>query len=161
MTSGTGTVTAAKLPDGAAALNIAENFTGTTLSGLAFSVSSVADNGSAGGQLTGVQISSEGVVTGQYSNGSTQVFGTIALANFVNPQGLIPMTGNVWQASAASGAPTPGAPGTGTLGQLESGALEGSNADLSTQLVNLITASKPIKPMFRASTSSSRIFNAC
>ncbi|MBV8118477.1 MAG: flagellar hook protein FlgE [Alphaproteobacteria bacterium] len=140
LTTGTGTVTASKLPDGAAALNIAENFTGTTLSGLAFNVSSVADNGSAGGQLTGVEISSEGVVTGQYSNGSTQVFGTIALANFVNPQGLIPMTGNVWQASAASGAPTPGAPGTGTLGQLESGALEGSNADLSTQLVNLITA---------------------
>ena len=32
------------------------------------------------------------------------------------------------------------APGTGGLGTLESGALEGSNVDLSTQLVNLIVA---------------------
>jgi len=33
-----------------------------------------------------------------------------------------------------------GAPGTAALGQLEAGALEGSNVDLSTQLVNLIVA---------------------
>ena len=97
-------------------------------------------NGSGGGQLTGVQIASDGVVTGQYSNGGTQVFGTIALANFVNPQGLVPMSGNVWGASTGSGPAATGAPGTAALGQLEAGALEGSNVDLSTQLVNLITA---------------------
>ena len=128
------------MPDGAAPLSIAENFTGTSVSGLSFGVNSVVANGSGGGQLTGVQIASDGVVTGQYSNGGTQVFGTIALANFVNPQGLVPMSGNVWGASTGSGPAATGAPGTAALGQLESGALEGSNVDLSTQLVNLITA---------------------
>ena len=101
---------------------------------------SITDNGSAGGELTGVQIGTNGVVTGQYSNGGTQDFGTIALANFTNPQGLVPTSGNDWTATTASGPATTGAPGTAALGQLESGALEGSNVDLSSQLVNLITA---------------------
>jgi flagellar hook protein FlgE len=140
LTSGSGTITVSNLPDGAAALNIAESFTGSTLSGLPFGVNSVANNGSGGGELTGVQIAANGTVSGQYSNGATKVFGTIALANFVDPQGLIPMTGNVWAASNASGLPATGAPGTSALGQLETGALEGSNVDLSTQLVNLIVA---------------------
>jgi flagellar hook protein FlgE len=140
LTSGTGTVRVATLPDGSAPLNIAESFTGTTLSGLGFAVNSITNNGSGGGTLTGVQIDSSGDVVGQYSNGSTQVFGTIALANFVNPQGLIPMGNNTWAASTASGPATPGAAGSGSLGQLQAGALEGSNVDLSSQLVNLITA---------------------
>jgi flagellar hook protein FlgE len=140
LVSGSGTIAITGLPGGAAPLNIAENFTGTSVSGLSFGVNSITNNGSGGGQLTGVQIGDNGVVSGQYSNGATQVFGTIALANFVNPQGLVATTGNDWVASAASGPATSGAPGTAALGQLESGALEGSNVDLSTQLVNLITA---------------------
>jgi flagellar hook protein FlgE len=140
LVSGSGSISVAALPDGAAPLKIAENFAGTSVSGLSFGVNSITNNGSGGGQLTGVQIGSDGVVSGQYSNGGTQVFGTIALANFANPQGLVPMTGNVWGATTASGAANTGAPGTASLGQLESGALEGSNVDLSTQLVNLITA---------------------
>ncbi|MGA8756405.1 MAG: flagellar hook protein FlgE [Stellaceae bacterium] len=140
LVSGSGSISASGLPDGSAPLSIAENFTGTSVSGLSFGVNSVVANGSGGGQLTGVQIGSDGVVTGQYSNGGTQVFGTIALANFVNPQGLVPMSGNVWGASTGSGPAATGAPGTAALGQLEAGALEGSNVDLSTQLVNLITA---------------------
>jgi flagellar hook protein FlgE len=140
LTSGSGKIAIAKPPGGAAALDIAENFTGTGLSGLPFGVNSITANGSGGGQLTGVEIAANGVVSGQYSNGATQVFGTIALANFADPQGLVPMAGNVWAASEASGAATPGTPGSAALGQLQSGALEGSNVDLSTQLVNLITA---------------------
>jgi flagellar hook protein FlgE len=138
--SGGGTITVNNLPDGAAPLNITENFTGSSLSGLPFGVNSINANGSGGGSLTGIQIAANGVVSGQYSNGGTAVFGTIALANFTNPQGLVPMSGNVWAASTASGMAATGAPGTAALGQLEAGALEGSNVDLSTQLVNLIVA---------------------
>jgi flagellar hook protein FlgE len=66
--------------------------------------------------------------------------GTIALSNFVNPQGLIAVSGNEWEPSATSGVAVTGAPGTAGLGGLQSGAIEGSNVDLSTQLVNLIVA---------------------
>jgi flagellar hook protein FlgE len=68
------------------------------------------------------------------------VFGTMALASFANPQGLVPLTGNIWAPSTASGQPISGAAGTAGFGQLQSGALEGSNVDLTSQLVNLIVA---------------------
>ncbi len=140
LTSGSGTIAVAKLPDGAAPLDIALDFTGSTLSNLSFAVNSVDNNGAAAGQFTGVTIGSNGEVSGQYSNGQTQNFGTIALANFADPQGLIATSNNLWQASTASGAAVTGQPGSGALGSLESGALEGSNVDLSSQLVNLIAA---------------------
>lgn len=142
-TSGAGTtvsVPTAKLPDGASPLNIAYNFTGTTLSSQTFGVNSIANNGNNAGTFTGVQISSTGQIIGQYSNGQTKAFGTIALANFENPQGLTPMTGTFWQSTLASGPALLGAPNTQGLGTLQSGALEGSNVDLSTQLVSLIVA---------------------
>ena|SRR5487761_112054 len=142
-TSGAGTtvsVPTAKLPDGAAALNIAYNFTGTTLSSETFGVNSIANNGNSAGTFTGVQINSTGQIIGQYSNGQTKAFGTIALANFENPQGMTPMTGTFWQATLASGPALLAAPNTQGLGTLQSGALEGSNVDLSTQLVSLIVA---------------------
>jgi flagellar hook protein FlgE len=140
LVSGSGTIAVSGLPDGAAPLNIALNFTGSSLSNLPFGVNSVSNDGSGGGAFTGVQIAANGAVTGQYSNGATRVFGTIALANFADPQGLVPLTGNVWAASITSGPATTGMPATAGLGQLEPGALEGSNVDLSTQLVNLIVA---------------------
>lgn len=140
LTAGSGTIAVSTLPDGAAPLNVALSFTGSSLSDLSFGVNSLTNDGSGGGQFTGVQIAANGEVTGQYSNGGTRLFGTIALANFADVQGLVPLTGNVWAASVASGPATTGVPGTTSLGQLEPGALEGSNVDLSTQLVNLIVA---------------------
>ncbi|HEX3860975.1 MAG TPA: flagellar hook protein FlgE [Stellaceae bacterium] len=140
LVSGNGTITASNLPNGAAPLNIAEDFTGSTLSGLAFGVNSINDNGSAAGQFAGVSVSSDGSVVAQYDNGDTRNFGTVALANFANPQGLTPISGNLWLASSASGTALTGAPSSAGLGVLQSGAVEGSNVDLSTQLVNLIGA---------------------
>lgn len=140
LTSGGGTIAVNNLPNGAANLSIATSFTGSTLSNLNFAVNGVTNNGNGAGEFTGIQIASNGTITGQYSNGLTRNFGTIALANFANPQGLIAASNNVWQASVDSGPALTGAPGTAALGSLESGALEGSNVDLSAQLVSLIAA---------------------
>ncbi len=85
-------------------------------------------------------IANNGNVVASYSNGATKIMGVIGLANFANPQGLVPTSNNNWLASQDSGQPVTNPPGTGGLGQLESGAIEGSNVDLSAQLVNLIIA---------------------
>jgi flagellar hook protein FlgE len=138
--SGSGTIAVNNLPDGAAPLNVALNYTGSILSNLAFAVNSVQNNGTGSGQFTGVTIAANGQVTGQYSNGATRVLGTIALANFANPQGLVALSGNAWASSQASGPAISGVPGAGNLGQLQSSALEGSNVDLTSQLVDLIVA---------------------
>jgi flagellar hook protein FlgE len=140
LTAGSGTINVANLPNGAAPLKIDESFTGTTLSNLPFGVNTVSNNGNGGGQFSGLEIASNGDVIAQYSNGDTKTLATIALANFENPQGLTPISNNSWQASPSSGPPVTNPPGTAGLGTLESGVLEGSNVDLSTQLVNLIVA---------------------
>jgi flagellar hook protein FlgE len=138
--SGSGTISVSKLPDGAAALKIALNYNGSTLSNLSFAVNSVQNNGSGSGEFGSISIGANGQITGQYSNGGTRNLGTIALANFANPQGLIPISGNLWQQSAASGAAISGVPGSGSLGQLQASALENSNVDLTSQLVQMIIA---------------------
>ncbi len=140
LTAGSGTITVNNLPDGAASLNIAQKFTGSTLSDLQFGVTSISNNGNGGGQFAGLEISPTGEIQAQYSNGATQNMGTIGLANFTNPNGLTPTSNNNWLATQSSGLPVANTPGTAGLGQLQSGAIEGSNVDLSTQLVNLIVA---------------------
>jgi flagellar hook protein FlgE len=139
LTAGSGTISATP-PNGAAPLSIAQSFTGTTLSNLPFAVTSIDNNGNGGGQFSGLRVSGNGNIVAQYSNGATKLMGTIALASFVNPQGLTAVQGNNWVATAASGPAVTNPPGTAGLGTLESGAVEGSNVDLSTQLVNLIVA---------------------
>jgi flagellar hook protein FlgE len=139
LTAGSGTINVT-IGNGANPLAIAQTFTGTTLSSLSFGVNSLTNNGAAGGQFAGLQIATNGNVVAQYTNGATKIMGTIALANFTNPQGLVATTNNDWQSTVASGQPVTNAPGTGVLGTLQASTLEGSNVDLSTQLVNLIVA---------------------
>jgi flagellar hook protein FlgE len=114
----------------------------TSQYGSSFSVSSNTQNGYATGQLSGFSINPDGTVQGRYTNGQTRDQGQIALANFINPQGLIALSGNQWAQSSASGQPLIGAPSTGSLGALQAGALESSNVDITTELVNMITAQR-------------------
>jgi flagellar hook protein FlgE len=81
-------------------------------------------------------------VLGRYTNGQTRAQGQIVLANFTSPNGLQPLGGNSWGETPGSGAPLVGAPATGSLGVLQSGATEDSNVDLTAELVNLITAQR-------------------
>jgi flagellar hook protein FlgE len=64
------------------------------------------------------------------------------MADFSNPQGLRQLGDTAWAESYSSGAPLVGTPGSGSLGVLQAGALEGSNVDLTGQLVNMITAQR-------------------
>jgi flagellar hook protein FlgE len=64
------------------------------------------------------------------------------LADFSNPQGLRPLGDSSWAESFDSGVPLVGTPGSGSLGVLQAGALEGSNVDLTSELVNMITAQR-------------------
>jgi flagellar hook protein FlgE len=114
----------------------------TTQYGSAFAVSANTQNGYTTGQLAGFSIGNDGIISGEYTNGQTLALGQIALANFTNPQGLIAESGNQFQQSQASGQPIVGAPGTGTLGGVQSGALESSTVDITTELVAMITAQR-------------------
>ncbi len=129
-------------PLGANALPLTFNFGSTSQYGSNFGVNNLTQDGYATGRLNGFSTSSDGVIQGRYSNGQTQKLGQIVLANFSNPQGLQPMGGNEWVESSSSGAPLVGAPGTGSLGIVQSSAVEESNVDMTAELVNMITAQR-------------------
>ncbi len=118
------------------------NFTGSTQYSGSYAVNSSTQDGYAAGQLSGIAIDATGVVKGKYSNGQTTNLGQVVLAHFADPGGLQSAGGNLWSESAASGQPQVGAPGTGQLGAIQSGALEDSNVDLTAELVNMITAQR-------------------
>jgi len=121
---------------------VALSLSGATQYGSPFGITSVSQDGFAPGQLTGINVESNGVLMGQYSNGQSKPAGQLELANFRNPQGLVPQSGNAWAKSYTSGDPVLGAPGNGNLGVLQSGALEESNVDLTGELVSMITAQR-------------------
>ena len=121
---------------------VALSLTGATQYGSQFGVTALTQDGYAPGQFIGAQIDANGVISARYSNGQTKPAGQIELATFRDPQGLQPMGGNAWVQSAASGGPVVGVPGSGNLGVLQAGALEESNVDLTSELVNMITAQR-------------------
>jgi flagellar hook protein FlgE len=107
-----------------------------------FAVNSVSQDGYTTGQLAGLEIDDTGVIFARYTNGQSNVQGQVILASFANVQGLTPVGKTAWVQSFASGEPVVGTPRSGTLGALQSGALEDSNVELSDQLVNLIVAQR-------------------
>ncbi len=127
---------------GANALSITLDLTAATQFGSTFGVNSMTQDGYTSGRLSGLSISSEGVIQGRYSNGQSRNLGQIVLANFANPNGLQSLGGNQWSETADSGQPLIGAPNSGSLGSLQSAAVEESNIDLTGELVNMITAQR-------------------
>ncbi|MDR8013793.1 flagellar hook protein FlgE [Ectopseudomonas guguanensis] len=107
-----------------------------------FAVNRVSQDGYTTGQLAGLEIDDTGVIFARYTNGQSKVQGQVVLANFANVQGLTPVGKTAWVQSFQSGEPVVGTPRAGTLGALQSGALEDSNVELSDQLVNLIVAQR-------------------
>lgn len=118
------------------------DLSGATQWGAAFGVTGLSQDGFAAGTLSSVSVEADGVLMANYSNGQSKPAGQLELATFRNPQGLVPMGGNVWAGSYSSGTPVLGAPGDGNLGVLQSGALEESNVDLTGELVSMISAQR-------------------
>lgn len=135
-------VTPTFTPAGSTAQTITYDFTAATQFGASFGVTKSTQNGNASGTLTSFAATADGTVVGRYSNGLTKSLGQVAMATFTNNQGLQPLGENLWGESSASGTPLIGTPGSGSNGVLQTSAVENSNSDLSSELVNMITAQR-------------------
>ncbi|MDP2127874.1 MAG: flagellar hook-basal body complex protein [Pseudohongiella sp.] len=107
-----------------------------------FSVQANNQDGFAKGQLTGLEINVRGLVSARFSNGQSRVLGEVALGNFANPSGLANLGGTKFAETSESGAASVSGAGTAGLGAIQSGALEDSNVDLPTELVQLIISQR-------------------
>ena len=115
------------------------NFAGSSQSGSTFGANRLEQDGYASGRLSGVSVSGDGVIRGNYTNGQSRNLGQVVLANFTNPNGLTSLGGNQWGETSTSGTALIGSPGSASLGVLQSAAVEESNVDLTAELVNMIT----------------------
>jgi len=118
------------------------DLSGTTQYGAKSGLTNLHQDGNSTGELTGFTVGTDGMLTGNYSNGETKALGQIAIANFNNQNGLQNLGGNVYAQTAASGAAQVSVPGSTNHGTLQGGAVENSNVDLTSELVNLITAQR-------------------
>ena len=144
-------------PDGAAAMSMTFNFGQTTQFGGGFGVTSIIQNGFATGQLSTVSIDPTGVVSAVYTNGRSTQLGQLALANFPNPQGLKQLGDTNWAETFNSGTHISGTAASAGFGSIQSGALEASNVDLTTQLVNMITAQRAFQANAQVITTANQL----
>jgi len=108
----------------------------------AYNVNFANQNGAPVGQLVSVAIDREGIVTASYSNGQTQQLFKLPLASFANPNGLDPLSGNIFTETRASGTVNLREAGTNGTGTIVAAALEQSNVDLAEQLTEIIVAQR-------------------
>lgn len=107
-----------------------------------FSTQTLQQDGFTTGRLVGVEISQDGVLFARYTNGQAEPLGQISLTQFSNPQGLQQLGNTAWAESFESGQPVVGTANSSSFGQIQAGALESSNVNLSEQLVNMIVAQR-------------------
>lgn len=113
-------------------------YSGTTQFNVPYSVNGSSQDGLPAGNLTGIDVNDTGMVFAKYSNGGSKALGQVALARFPNNQGLSKLGDTNWGKTAGSGTAIYGAAGDNNFGGIQASALEGSNVDLSDQLVKLI-----------------------
>ena len=122
-----------------------------------FGVNSVSQDGFSAGRLEDFDIDSEGVMFGRFTNGQTKTMGQITLTNFANQEGLRQVGATSWTETITSGEPATGAPGSATLGTLSAGTLEGSNVDITKELVSMIGAQRSFQANAQVITTNNTL----
>ncbi len=105
-------------------------------------VNSVSSNGASAGNIVGVQVDSNGVVSAVFDNSQVRSIAQVAIATFPDANGLTPVSGNAYRASLPAGQMTLKAANTGGAGKISPSSLEASTVDLSTEFTGLITTQK-------------------
>jgi len=148
------------LAGGKGALTINIDYSASTQFSSAFAVLSQSQDGAPEGDLVGVTIANDGLVSASFSNGTQKSLAKILLVNFSSPAGLRQIGDSSFLASAASGDPIIGTAGSAGFGTLRAGATERANVDLTQELVDLITAQRNFQANAKAIETSSTMTSA-
>ena len=148
------------LEGGKGALTMSIDFTQSTQNASPFAVLSQSQDGAPEGDLMGLDIGVDGLVSATYSNGSQASLGKIAMANFSSPTGLRQIGDASYLASSTSGTPKIGEAGSAGFGSIRAGATERANVDLTQELVDLITAQRNFQANAKAIETSSTMTQA-
>ena len=117
-----------------------------------FSVSFSDQDGAELGLRTGLEITANGEVVAQFSNGATAALFQVPLVTFSNPNGLLEVSGTAYVETEGSGEENINIVGTGGAGFIQPGTLENSNVDLADEFALLIISQ-------RAFSANTRVIN--
>ncbi len=107
------------------------------------------------GEMTGIEVGQDGTITAYYDNNQSKVLGKIAVANFANAAGLSKQGNNLYSTTMNSGDfDGIGSDITEGGGKMESGVLEMSNVDLSSEFTEMITTQRGFQANSRIITVS-------
>lgn len=140
--------------NGSAAQSVALDFSGISQLAQPSAVSESEQDGMSQGMVTSMKFDGEGKLYALYSNGLSKEVGQLALANFVNPGGLLDVGQNNLRPWLNSGEPQLGRAGDDNFGMILPGNVEGSNVDLSTEFTQLILARRGFQANSRVVTTS-------
>lgn len=111
--------------------------------------------GNQAGTISGYEISSNGEIIGNYTNGESKLLAQIVVTTFQNPAGLQKIGGNLFEATTNSGDfDGIGEDITSSGGSINSGVLEMSNVDLSTEFTEMIITQRGFQANSRIITAS-------
>lgn len=131
--------------------NLTIDFAGMTELSGGFTTFDAYVNGNPPSSIKQVEISQDGTVYAQYSDGSFRALYRIPLATVQSPDNLQVLPGNVFTQSSGSGSIRLGFPNEGKFGKVVAGALENSTVDVATELTSMIEAQ-------RSYTANSKVF---
>ncbi len=120
------------------------------------SVQSVAD-GYGVGQLLDFEINTEGMIIGRFTNDTVRTLARIGVATFANNNGLTRGDSNTFMTSSNSGEARTTMAGVEAGVTVHSGALEGSNVDLTSELTNLVVAQRAFQANARIITTGDQV----
>jgi flagellar hook-basal body protein len=148
------------LEDGKGALTINIDYSASTQYLSAFAVLSQSQDGKPEGDLVGLDIGDDGLVSASYSNGTQLTLAKVILANFSSPAGLRQIGDSSFYATAKSGDAKIGEAGSAGFGTIRAGATERANVDLTQELVDLITAQRNFQANAKAIETSTTMTQA-
>jgi flagellar hook-basal body protein len=143
-----------------ATLQFSINYDGTTQFSSPFGVLAQDQNGRPEGDLIGLDIGDDGLVSANYSNGSQKNLSKIILANFSAPTGLRQIGDASFFSTSKSGAVQYGEAGTAGFGTIRAGARERANVDLTQELIDLITAQRAFQANAKAIETNNTLTQA-
>ncbi|MCH9045015.1 MAG: flagellar hook protein FlgE [SAR324 cluster bacterium] len=111
-------------------------------------------DGNKSGSLESIDISAEGVITGNFDNGSVRPLFRVFLTRFVNDNGLLRLGDNEFREALTSGKPIGGHAKDGIFGGVRARNLEKSNVDLATEFVRMIETQRAFQANAKGITAS-------
>jgi flagellar hook protein FlgE len=123
------------------------------------SLTLASQNGAAPGTLSSYAIDANGIISGTFSNGAIETLGQVVLATFTNNQGLVANGDSTYSVGTNSGPAIVSQPNSSGAGSLKAGAVEQSNTDIGSSLVDLITVSTNYQGAARVISVADQLIN--